>query len=102
MEPSEVAITPSEALMMACQDASLLVSPQARQRGLDALTEDESVEAQAAVVILLDGGAWQGLPGFNAYRHTFEDWLRAVKTLKSWWRTQTEYKMDHLDRWAEK
>ncbi len=42
------------------QDASFLISPTARLRALDILKNDYSNEADAARVILHDGGAQQG------------------------------------------
>ena len=48
------------ALDAAKRDATYLISYRARQRALDILSSDESNEADAARIILHDGGAQQG------------------------------------------
>lgn len=68
------------ALDAAKQDATYLISPNARSRAILILLSEDSPEADAARIILHDGGAQQGIYGHRATA-IMSKWVEAATLL---------------------
>ena len=77
----------SDALAGALADSNYLITPKARNRLWGVLVGDHSNEAEAARIILADGGQQQGIPAYNSYgTGQLGRWVEAVDTLESYCR----------------
>ena len=68
------------ALGAAKQDATYLISPNARSRAMQILMGEETPESDAARIILRDGGAQQGIYGTSQVP-IMADWVKAATLL---------------------
>lgn len=81
-------MTRTEAIRAARFDSHAYITPAARERALAGLEGHEDDLAKAARLVLIDSGAFQGLPGFSskAAGVTLSEWSAAADLLEEEYR----------------